>query len=463
MTSLSDRSGFLPWLLCSGLLFFGVCGRSQGPIPPPVAPGVTVGAAPAESTSFGPVTAQLDAGGSFYLYLSAAQWLAHLSGEIAEWRDLAIQADPKKSPADIQKMSRSFDLGAALVKKSGIEAITGVGASSLEIEPGIYRNTLFVHHFNGQENGFLGTLFGTAPHALTGLDFLPGDTAAASFGDCDVVGVLTAVRATLEQSGLPEVKEQLANGLTQFASITGMSFDDFLQSLGGSSGLILTLDPHKPVELPGDQKQTIPFPRLAVLIEVKDDRIFDRIGQTLAMFPAILKTGETGLRMFTMEYPVTPQFSVRATVARWDKYLILASDDQLVRDISAAQKSGQGFKTSPAFAKLSAGLPAEGNSFSVMTQTFVDAIKQFQSAAIKGQPGAAPGQAKFMQKLFSYQATGPTYGVSQHIADGWLFVNKGPQNFNSMVAPLIVAPAAIAVGFALPGFHAAWFKAKPAH
>jgi hypothetical protein len=461
MISLFRRSGLAAWMVCGGLLLPGVCARSAGPDTPAPATAATAPVS-AQAGSFDAVTARLDRGGTFYLYLGTAQWLENLSREITEWRDLAVSMVPAEDDANREKIRQGFNLAASLVQKSGVEQITGVGASSLAVAPGIYRNTFFVHHDKDKETGFLGTLFGSGPHALTGLDFLPADTAAANYGDCDISGFVSALRTSLDQSGIPEVKKAVADGLARFALVTGMSLDDFLQSLGGSSGMVLTLDPARTIEVPmgPGPKQTIPLPRLAVLFEVKNDRVFQRVEQLVGMFPMVQKTDEPGLRMLSMGFPATPQFQVRATVAQWDKFLVLASDDQLVRDMIAARKTGQGFKASPAFARLSAGLPAEGNGFGLATQAFADAMRRFQQGMFENQPNSTPGQAQLMQKIFSYQTTGATYGVWGHVEDGWLNVSNGPQNLGKVVLPLLMVPVAIAAGVALPVYHSVQQKGE---
>jgi hypothetical protein len=216
-------------LLSCGLLFPGAGARNASADTPPPAP------VSAEAASFDAVTARLDRGGSFYLYLSAAQWLSDLSQKVLEWRDLALAANTPPAESNRERITQGFNLAAALIRQSGLEQITGVGASSLAIAPGVYRSTFFVHHDKGAEKGFLDTLFGSGPHTLTGLDFLPADTAAANFGDWDVPRLIGAVRETLEQSGIPELKKGVDDGLAQFASVTGMSLDDLLGSLGGSA------------------------------------------------------------------------------------------------------------------------------------------------------------------------------------------------------------------------------------
>jgi hypothetical protein len=451
MNSLFRRYPLAVLTLCSGLALTGSSAWSATAAAPPTAP------APLPPTSFDAVTARLDKGGPFYVYLSTAQWLSDLSLKIIEWRDLALPAASAAPAADRENMSQAFALAAEFVKKSGVEQITGVGASSVEVEPGVYRNSLFVHHEKGGETGLLNTLFGTAPHPLTDLDLLPADTAAANFSDVDLAGLLSGVRATLNQSGIPSARKAVADAQQRFSAFAGMSLDNFLRSLSGTTGMILTLDPAKPLQIPlgPGQTQTIPTPRLALLLGMKDERVFDRIQEMVGIFPMVETVSEPGVRMLTAAFPVLGQVTVRFTVASWHNYLIVSSDDHLVRDIIAAQKTGQGFKASPVFAKLAQGLPTEGNGFSVVTQTFVDAMRHFQTGMFEHQPNVSPGQTQLLQRMFAAQSAGPSYSVASHLDDGWLTVAKGPQSLSKVaLLPLMIVPAAIAGGMIMPAINA---------
>ena len=442
-------------VFCGGLFLPGVQrSASAAPSAPAPAPAAT----PATPTSFDAVTARLDRGGPFYLYLSTADWLDHLSGHVTEWRDLYLKSLPKdqKDDADRQQIERGFGVLAKLVKESGVEQITGFGASSVALAPGLNRNVTFVHHAQGAEMGLLGTAFGSAPHALTALDFLPVDTAYAHYGDLDLSRILRTVYDALEASGIPELKRSVDNGLMQFQATSGMSADDVLQSLGGAEGVVLTLDPAKTIAVPlgGDKKMTLPLPRLALLLPTNDDKIFARVDQTLGMIPTVTKVDEPGLRMRTMAFPALPDFTVRPTVAQWDKFLVIASDDGLIRDLIAAQKSGQGFKAGPEFAKLAAGMPMEGNGFTVLTRQFGEMVKRVQSEMLKQQAASAPDQMALMEKLYAAQSIGSTYTVSAHVEDGWLSVSQGARSMNQVLAPLAIVPAAMAAGVAMPMYQA---------
>lgn len=432
------RRPFSPavFALCAGSLLAAGCGPGGGSTNPTntakyentaVAAPASAPAAPpsAVPNSFDEATARLDRGGSFYLYWSLAQYLDGLSAQVAKLR-ASFPADDM-TPEDRQKADLYFKLGADLVKNSGVEQLTGVGLSTLEIEPGVTRHTVFAHHYKGKMSGLLNTLFGTSTHPLTALNLLPADTALASGGDYDLAALVRMILKTIDESGVPELKRATADNLQKFQRTAGMSLDEFLGSLGQEIDLVLTLDPVKKINVPLGKEgapMSIPLPRLALLIEVKDDKLFDKLDGTLAQIPSIIKADEPGLKMRTMAYPLMPDYELRGSVARWDKYLVIASDDYLIRDMMAAQKGGPGFKASPLYAKLSPGLPTEGNSFTVQTRQVTELILAYQRQTMAAQKGLLPAQYEWLQKMLYSQTPKDQISVSGHVENGWLAVGK---------------------------------------
>jgi hypothetical protein len=434
------------------------------PAPAPAAKAAPAPAAlvSAESNSFDAVAARLDRGGSLYLYLSTEQWLSALSGQLTNWRELARNAaGDKQDAATLEQITRAFDTAASLVKKSGLESITGFGASSFALERGVYRNKFFVHHYPGKGDGFMWSMLGKAPHPLTALDLLPSDTALAAFMDLDLAQLIGTLREEVEQSGIPEARQGLDQGLLQFSAMVGMTLDELLQSLGGGIGFVVTLDPSKPIAVPiGEKTESIPTPRMALLFQVKNDRIFQQIDKAFATNPTIIRVDEPNLRMRTMVMPVLPAMPVRATVAQWGEYLVLTSDDQLVRDFIAVQGNGHGFKGTPEFVNLAKGLPELGNGFQISTQRFADTWNRYQGEIMKSQPGMTPDQMAMMQKLWGDKKAGASYSVTGHVENGWLAVGKGTMGAGQIIAPLIIVPAAIAAGVAMPVFGKVQEKGK---
>ncbi len=421
----------VPIGLC--LLALAGCGKMETS-PEAAAPGAPA-ASPAQKSatpnSFDEVTAQLDPGGDFYLYLSTAQWLGKVSQYVDSLHDLLISgsaAQPAPDPAQTEKIFATLK---DIVQKSGIEDITGVGASSLAVAPGLHRNKFFIHHYPDKGSGVLWSICGKEPHPLSALDFLPPDTAWAGVGDFDLAQLITFLRQEAEQSGLPEVKQAVDQWQTQFAAVSGQQIDDVLQSLNGSLGMIITLDATSTISIPiNNQAQTIPTPRMALLIAVKNDLIFKQVDKMAGGNPGVIKVDQPDLQMRTMPLPLVPALNLRPTVAQWNGYLVIASDDQLLRDMIAVQKGAPGFKSTPEYTTLSAGLPQQGNSFWISTQRFAETARKFQGNMFANQPNTTPAQVAMMHRWFSlYQGTGRGFAVGVSMPNGYL--NVGQASFTT--------------------------------
>ncbi len=439
-----------------GLLLLAGCQKNEtqpAQVEPTAPAAVSASPAPKAATpnSFAEVTAQLDPGGDFYLYLSTAQWLGHLSKGIDILHDALLSGSASQSVADREQAEKGFALVKDVVQKSGLEEITGVGASSFPVAPGLYRNKLFVHHYAGKGSGILWSLYGTQPHPLAGLDLLPVDTALASFGDFDLVKLINFLRTEADQSGMPDLKQAVTQGETQFAGVSGLKLDDVLASLNGSMGMVLTLDATSTISIPVGG-QTIPTPRLAILIAVKNDLVFKQVDKMLSGNPGVAKVDEPDLRMRTMAIPMIPGLNLRPTVAQWNGFLVIASDDKLLRDMIAVQKGAPGYKSTPEYASLFAGLPKQGNSFGLSSRRFADTLRKFQSQMLASQPGANAAQTAVFQRLFSIenQSAGRCMTVGGVLPDGWLAVGQGSQGSSQLIAPMIIAPAAVVAGMAFP-------------
>jgi hypothetical protein len=424
--------------------------------PPPVntsaAPAAAAAPSPVTPNSFTDVTAQLDPGGDFYLYLSTAQWLSKLSHGVDVLHTYIVNNAHGQTPDQMAKTDKAFAAAKDMVQKSGLQEITGVGASSFNYAPGLYRNKVFLHHYADQGSGLIWSLYGKTPHPLTGIDMLPVDTSAAAFGDFDLAQFINFLRTEASQSGIPEFKQAVDQWQTQFAGISGLQLDDVLNSLNGSMGMVLTLDASNVVSIPvAQQVQTIPAPRLAILIAVKNDLVFKQVDKMLTGNPGVLKVEEPGLSMRTMPIPfILPSLNLRPSVAQWNGFLVIASDDTIIRNIVAAQKGGPGFKSTHEYAKLSAGLPDQGNSFAVITQQFADTVQNFRKQLYANQAGGV-ADAQAVQRILSrYEHTGQAMTVGALLPNGWLSVSQGSQGSSQLLAPMMIAPAAIMAGVVAP-------------
>jgi hypothetical protein len=439
-------------LLIGAVALFAGCKKQEVSVPPTptssAAPGG--GIVSAEKNSFEEVTSKLDKGGNFYLYLSTEQALSSLSKNIATVSNVLSQLPA--APADAKAViTRIFEVVGGLVKDSGVEHISGVGASSIAREKGFYYSKLIVHHYKGQADGAMWSAFGKEPHPLKELDLLPEDTAFAMYADVDVPLLLKSVEAELKQLHLPEVDKALAAFPDQVKSATGMSLDDVLGSLGGGYGVIFTLDESKQVTLPiPNSPMEIPDPGLAIFFKVKNDAIYKRVDQATTGNPMVAKMNEDGMKTISLSIPIPLPISLSPTLAQSGDFLFLTSSDKLLQDIIAVQKGKKsGFKSTAEFKKLSQGIPNEGNNFSLISGKLTEAMRGVATA----QAGALGDQAKTWQAMINSNAADSSYAVSANGAEGWEAFGNGSK---SMGTAAVVLPAAAAGGvlaaIAIPNF-----------
>lgn len=434
-------------VLLGGLVWlnFG-CGKKSA------APKSTV--VSAERTSFAEVTSQLDPGGNFYLYLGTAQWLEHLSAKVETWRS-SFTAMPDINQGNVANINKAFDIINHVIKDSGVEDISGVGMSSVEVEKGMFHNKMLLHHYAGSGNGFLWKLCGKEPHALNGLDLLPANTALAAFSDVELPLLWTVTKEQVAKSGFPQAQEFLEKLPAQFEQKTRLKWDNVLNSLGGEAGFVLTLNESNniPVPLPG-AALTIPEPGLLLVLKVNDDTLFNRIDQELQSNPQIVSVESPGLKMRTMPVPIPFLGSLRPTTASSGGYLFIASSDALVNE-ALAVKSGKspGLKGTAEFKRLAQNIPDRGNQFTFMSERFGRILFQIQQQAITSQlsKNSQSAQAQWMQSFFRSEPAF-AYSVGMNTAEGCLTIGNGSQSFANMVLLPAVAVPAMLSAIAIPNF-----------
>ncbi|HEY5298180.1 MAG TPA: hypothetical protein VIK59_09655 [Verrucomicrobiae bacterium] len=405
---------------------------------------------PAEKTSFNEVTSQLDPGGDFYLYLGTAQWLEHLSSKVENLR----QRLPAASAGEATNINKAFDLLTRLIQDSGVQDISGVGLSSIEIEKGLYHNKALLHHYPDKGSGFLWKLGGDQPHAFTGLDFLPTNTALAVFSDMDVTLLWSVAQNELDKSQFPKARALLQKVPEEFEKKTQVGWDQFLKSLGGEFGFVLTLDDSNMIPIPlGGQLIQIPEPGLLLVAKVKDDTIFNRIDQELKKNPQVIKGDKAGLKMRTMPLPLPMAFNLRPTAASSGGYLFIASSDALVEE-ALAIKDGKkpGLKSTAEFKRLSQNIPDQGNQFSYMSERFGQILFEVQKQAIANGSKSTPEQMRWIQSLLRQNRPAFAYTVGINAPDGCMTIGNGSQSYAmTALLPAVAVPGMLAA-IAIPNF-----------
>jgi hypothetical protein len=461
-------------ILLSALWLLAGCKKEDKPtaVPPPkdtasspAAPASKplAGTAPfagARKTSFEEVTAELDPGGTLFAYIAVDQWLRGLSTNLSQFSQI-LSAMPAP-PEEKESISRGFDLINRLVKRSGIEEITGIGVSGAQVAPELYRSKFILHHPSGANQGFLMSMFGRTPHAPRGQDMLPTNTAFAIFGDLDAAQLWQVVERELSQSGIPQAVDGARAWPEMFEKQTQVSWSKLLASLGGELGLMLTLDEVQQITLPGPAGGLqMPTPALLLAVKVNDDLIYDRISSELKKNPQAVSTDEANLKMCSMPLPIPIPIPIQMVVASSGGYFYLATSPELVRTVQEVrQGKSPGLKGSAEFQSLAKYLPAEGNHFAYVARRFGETVASLQQQALRAS-GMPEEQFGMLQRLLGGQQPGQSLSVGGHTATGWRTVTVGNQD-SAQAALLLptVGVTAIGAGLLLPALAKAKAQAQ---
>ncbi len=427
-----------------------------------------------EPTSFDAVARQLDEGGTFYLYLSTARCLSDLSGKVDHVGDEVMGAlrEGGLGAGERDRVGAVFRMVSGVVDRSGLELLTGIGMSGVEIHDGLYRTKLFAHRRAGVDLGYGGRLFGREPHPLGCMDLLPEATVYAGFHDVDVAGLWGVIEREVAGSGI----EELRRGLGELRELLGrgakMSVQDLMASFGGEFGVVLTLngDERVPVPLPSGEVLELDEPRLALVIKVRDDALFGRFEEMMAgSGQEVMKVDGGGLRMRTVEVSAPLPIRLRPTVARVGDYLVLATTDLLVREMSQVMAGERpGLRSAPAFQRVAKGMVFEGNGFGYVDKRLTETIRGVQLAFVDAQLGVGGGAGSveaammgLLQRWLGGQEAVEEVGVSANTAEGWRAIWQGNREpAQAMITVAGVAPTAVLAGMLLPALAKAKSKAQ---
>jgi len=403
--------------------------------------------------SFEAVTAQLDPGGDLYTYVGTEQWLQGLSGKVAGWSQL-LNSIPDLTAENQTNIGMALKVVTNLVQASGLEQVKAFGLSSVPHEDGLHRSKAFLYCGKDNSSGFLWNLFGSAPHALNGLDLLPTNTALATFSDLNVSLFWSVLQKQVAQSGIPQAEELLKKLPDGFEKATGLNWDKVMSSLGGEFGFAITLDDSKTVIIPvgQDKRLELPEPALMLVVRVNDDTLFNRIDGALKQSgQQVFSTDKPKLKMRTLPVPLPLPIQLGFTVAQSEGYLFIATTDLIVQQ-ALAVKAGEkpGLKSTGEFQRLAKGIPQQGNHFTYVSQRFGQTMSRLQRQAIELAGSKENPHQKWLQSLLNANQPVFSYSVGSHIPDGWLIVANGNQGAAKFILTSAVIPAAVTAGVAIP-------------
>ena len=331
---------------------------------------------------------------------------------------------PSLSPNEKEQFIDKSDLVIQLIRSSGIEGLSAFGGSSKQVENNLYLTKAFA--YAPQPSGFLWQTFTKAPHRFAALDFLPANTEAFGLYDVNLLALWQALLKDLATSRIQEVAIALNEFARQVHSNTGMTVDELLGSLGDEAGFVITLNQDVKVTIPLPNGMVeIPEPAGAIFWTVQDDRLFDRLDEMFATNPTTQKEDRPDLRIRVIPGAAPVEY-FRPTLAKMKNYLIIASNDKLVRSFAESLAgNAPTISTVAEFKELAKDVGDSGNMAQYISkrfqQTYYKALWKYMLASGSAKDAAVLEWEKTLYDLLKDWAA---YGVAVREADGLYFVKK---------------------------------------
>jgi uncharacterized lipoprotein NlpE involved in copper resistance len=389
---------------------------------------------------FSAVTSQLDAGGGLYFYWEVDKILAQLTKGITAARDATVLSG-KLTPEQSAKTKQQFDIALHLLTSSGLTGFQAIGASSKQESATSYLTKSVV--FAPGPSGFLWSAFWKQPHSIDAIDFIPANAEAFSFFDVDLSALWTDLEKDLSASGIPEAVQFAQDFPKQVAGMTAMELSEILGSLGDQAGFIVTLDPNSRVKIPMSGSEVeMAEPAIAILWKVRNEKVFSMLEALAALSQDVDKVDEPNLRLRIINLTESAPY-FRPTIARFDDYMVFASNDKLVRALrSVKDGKAPGLKTRADFAAISKGLPDHGNIVQFVSKQFQSAYCALQEKELASfgatdlSPVAAAGLKSLAMTMQDYES----YGVLSRTDTGVVSIVRGNKDLADILGQVLALP-----------------------
>jgi hypothetical protein len=440
-------------LALSSLVLLGLSGCGK-PETSPAQKKATVIEAPALAPqgSFNEVMALLDEGGGMLLYLGTDQLYEKLGQKVDQFRQL--MKGSTNSAAGGEEISKGLNylaMAETLLKRSGLPEVTGLGISGIEIEKGVHRSRMVLHHQPNQGDGYFWSVFGEEAHEPIGLDLMPANTVLASSQDLNLKGIWQVITNEVAALDDKEISEGLNSLPKEFKKATGLDLEAFLKSFGGHFGMALTLDESAKISVPldGSKPTEIARPDLLLFAKVNDRLLFDRLAALAKDMTGAVVTNLNGLDQVHLGplYPPVP--SLKPVLAFDGENLLIGSSPEVLAAARAVKAGDQpGLATLPAFQRLSGFATTKGNGFSYLDRRLEAEANKIQNRMLGTMPPEALALQKFIEKL---SQPNEAYGVFENTDQGWIYTGVGNQDSAGvLLTAAVVAPAALIGGVTLP-------------
>ena len=449
-------------------------------VPPPATLPVVVGDS---TTSFAGVTKHLDAGGTFFFYLSTQQAQGWVKTALGEGGKLLEQFAPDLGP-DAGMAAMGLDVAKSLYTESGLASIDGIGASTKEMGDGLKRNVAMIHHDPARGDGILWKAFGSAPHDIAAMKLMPTETAYAVHGDLDLAAIQTWLKTMIARNApdlVPMVDGQLQNPLLQ----------NILGSYGGEVGLYLTLDPNKTIEIPigglgglgeqgienssnivdlkslsqpavggldpptslpggppsgvdesslpplppgvgggpivppGGEGPNIKFPQpgLVLALKVRNEDILTKIQEAVTELGLPIEPANvSGVTVHQLPQMAPLSFPFQPSLFKLGDYLIITSGPELAAKVIAVHTGTEaGLEGTAEFRKLSRGMEIKGNQFSYVSSRVSGLFGDVIKQSLDGPSGSMiPPPLKELAVKFSTIGMSGQVSIMQVTPEGYL-------------------------------------------
>ena len=417
---------------------------------------------PAKKTSFVPVTRHLDAGGSFYMYLSTEEWIEDVARSWDDMREMFTFAGdlPGNTMDGIKDGYRFIGNG---FSQSGIAQLSGVGMSTFPREKDLYLNKAVFHRYADAKRGKLWDLMGSRSHDLETLRMLPATTAFACFSDFDGQLGWEWLGDMINDSGIPEAQAKF-NGLRAQLLSMGIDLDKLIGSIDGQVGVVFTIDESRTQVFDGPDGGQLQVPDIALMIaiQVKDSSIYDLAISTVPPDVGVRRTETAAMKAVTMPIPVPVPIKFEPTLAQSHGYLMLASNADIIDEAMAVlDGSKDGLMSTDEFKLLARDVPTRGVNFHYVSERLGSNITGIMEQALEQAPDPDNGGVQVAMALVDDAKNFHSYGVFEHREDGFYFTGNASTGVgNIIVIPAVVVPTAVLAGVLLPALNQAREKAR---
>lgn len=418
----------------------------------------------AEKSSFQQVTRQLNSGGQFYSYMSTQGLLDKLPDMIQSLQDVILAEMDEEDP-EYQQAKAVMDILGYVIRTSGVDELSGIGISSIARAPGQYYNRAIYHHYPGQGQGRLWSLFGGEPITQNFIPMLPQNTAMASYWKMDVAGLVDWIRTACKETG-HEQFAALIDGQFEKAHEQGLPAADILQSMRGEFGIVLTLNPEKtrPFEPEPNMKLDVPDLGIAIVTRVSNAVLLDTLDRMTQANANIEREEAMGAQWRSTTIPVRVPVRLNPTLMQKGSLLVFASNKDLAMSLLEVPTGAKPALTATeTFKKAVQDVPTAASSFHYVSPILGDTLKSmFRQVMTQAEEDVPDTVVTALSQVVDlYVSLLESCGATVATEEGFVFSSNSSVSLGRlMTLQSFIMPAAMAAGMVLPAISNARLKAR---